>query len=233
MKHNNLLSMQKNKDTITLKSETLNKMTTVHTLTCDGGADPSETGLEASDDDLGMGRVVSERAGQEMAPPMTEAGSTTPFTGLFQTGLLGPPALLSPLFSELSGWGSEPELSIKVFSEAVASSTGGEVEAPGGAAVAEAAAAAAAVGDEFCSESPRTTEAQGEWRLRRRDWGLLTPPPLATTSAVGGEPSVTIQERMKDETKSIPNPKPKANREIGIPCVKTKCVCVKASIYTY
>lgn len=191
-------------------------------MTCDEGADPSETGLEASEDDLGTGRVVSESVGQETAPPITVAGSATPFSGLFQAGLLGPPALLSPLFSEFSAWGSEPELSIKELSEAEASSTGGEDDDPG-------EVAAAAVGEKFCSESPRTTEAHGEWRLRRRDWGLLTPPPLATASAGGGELSVTIKGG--NETSKICT-KPKANKEIGNLWVKTKCVCVRASVYT-
>lgn len=203
--------------------ETLNKISyNLRTLTCGEGADPSETGLEASAEDLGTGRVVSESAGQETAPPITEAGSATPLSGLFQAGLLGPPALLSPLFSECSGWGSEPELSIKELSEAEASSTGGEDEEPG-------EVAAAAVGEEFCSESPRTTEAQGEWRLRRRDWGLLTPPPLATASPGGGELSDTIKGG--NGTSKICT-KPKAKEEIGISCVKTKCVCGRASIYT-
>lgn len=134
----------------------------IHMLTCDEAVDPSETGLEVSDNDLAMGRVVSDRAGQETAPPITEAGSTTPFNGLFQAGLLGRPALLSPLTSELSGWGSEPELSIKELSEAKACSTGGDEEEP-----VATETAAAAVGEKFCSESPRTTEAHGEERLRR------------------------------------------------------------------
>lgn len=137
-------------------------------------------GLNGSDDDLGTARIDSERAGQETASPITETGSTTPFTGVFQACLLGRPALPSLLTSELSGWASRPELSIGDFSEA--ESCSGAATAIGGGDVEERDAAA--VGEETESESPRTTEAQGETSPLRRDWGLLTPPPAVEAAAM-------------------------------------------------
>lgn len=56
---------------------------------------------EESADDLVGVLVDSDKAGQETAP-ITGPASTTPLEGLFQAGLLGRPALLSLLASELS-----------------------------------------------------------------------------------------------------------------------------------